>query len=64
MGLVEREMERAVHVWLWTSQNLEKPFLRDEPPSSFLVFLYLESFDSHRPHAGIFVLPFIGDEIL
>jgi hypothetical protein len=63
MESMEKEVQGSVPICFRASDDIEKPLPWDKPPFSFLVFPYLDSFNSHRPFSGIFIFAFIGNEV-
>lgn len=63
MESMEREVEGSVPICFRASNNIEKPLPRGKSPFSFLVFPYIDSFNSYRPFSGIFIFAFIEDEV-
>jgi hypothetical protein len=60
MESMEGEVEGPLPICFRTSDDIEETLPRNEPPSSFLVFPYLESFDSDRSYSGVYILSFVG----
>ncbi len=63
MEPVEGEVEGTVPLCPGTPKRFEKPFPRDEPPFSLLVFRCPQFFDFLCPRPGIFGMSFLGDQI-